>query len=187
MTKSWKSKVTVIILNVVSQSFHCVWLFATPWTTACQASLSFTISLSLLKLMSSESMMPSNNLILCRSFSSCPPSFPASESFPVSRLFASGDQSTRALASVLPMNIQGGFPLGLTGLISLQFKRLLRIFFSTTVQKHQFFCPSLWSLWSKCHICTWLLEKPSFLNHLTVQTFVLKVMSLLFIRCLGWS
>ena len=67
----------------------------------------------------------------------------------MSQLFASGGQSTRtsASASVLAMNIQGWFPLGLTGLISLQFKRFLRIFSSTTVQKHQFFSiqPSLWS------------------------------------------
>ena len=112
-------------------------------------------------------------------FSSCPQYFPASV-FSNESAFWVRWPSIGASASVLPMNIQGGFPLGLTGLISLQFKRLLRIFFSTTVQNHQFFCPSLWSLWSKCHICTWLMEKPSFLNHLTVQTFVVKVMSLLF-------
>ena len=73
-------------------------------------------------------------------FSSCPLSFPASGSFPMSWLFASGDQSIGALASAsyLPMSIQGWFPLGLTGLISLQSKGLSRIFFNTTVQKHQF-------------------------------------------------
>ena len=70
-------------------------------------------------------------------FSSCPQSFPASESFPVSQLFASGGQSigTSASASVLPMNIQGWFPLGLTGLISLQSKGLSRVF-SSSVWKH---------------------------------------------------
>ena len=75
-------------------------------------------------------------------FSSCLlQSFPASGSFPVSQLFASGDQSIgiSASASVLPMNIQHWFPLGLTGLISFQSKGLSRIFSSTTVQKHQFF------------------------------------------------
>ena len=75
------------------------------------------------------------------SFSS-PQSFPASESFPVSQLFASGGQSIGSSASalVLSMNIQGCFPLGLTGLISLQSKGLWlsRVFFSTTVQKHHF-------------------------------------------------
>ena len=81
-------------------------------------------------------------------FSSCSPSFLASGSFPMSRLFASGGQSisTSVLASVLPMNSQDWFPLGLTGLISLMSKGLSRVFFSSTVQKHQFFSaqPSLW-------------------------------------------
>ena len=94
-------------------------------------------------------------------FSSCPQSFPASGSFPVRWLFTSGAQGTgaSAAASVLPMNIQGWFPLGLTGLISLLSKGLSRVFSSTTVQKHQFF-GSQFFLWSKSHIHTWLLEKP---------------------------
>ena len=81
-------------------------------------------------------------------------SFPASGSFPVSWLLASGGQSTgaSASASVLPMNIQGGLPFGVTGLISLQSKGLSRIFSSTTVQKHQFF-NALPSLCSNFHIC----------------------------------
>ena len=70
-------------------------------------------------------------------FSSCPQSFPASGSFPVCQLFASGDRSVGASASVLPMNIQGWFPLGLTGLISLQSKGLPSVFSSTTVRRHQ--------------------------------------------------
>ena len=74
-------------------------------------------------------------------FSSCLPSFPASRSFPVSQFFASGGQSigVSVSAPVLPMNIQDWFPLGLTGLISLQSKGVSRVFSSTTVQKHQFF------------------------------------------------
>ena len=94
-------------------------------------------------------------------FSSCPQSFPASGSFPNSWLYPSGGQSIRAsaAASVLPMNIQGWFSLGLTGLISLLFKGLTRVFSNSTVQKHQFF-GSQFSLWSKSHIHTWLLEKP---------------------------
>ena len=78
-------------------------------------------------------------------FSSCPQSFPASGSFPMSQLFASGGQSigVSASASVLPMNIQDWFPLGWTGWISLQSKGLSRIFSSTTVQKHLFFCAQL--------------------------------------------
>ena len=88
---------------------------------------------------------------------SCPQSFPASGSFPMSRLFTLGGNCIGA--SVLPMNIQGWFPLGLTGLISLLSMGLSRVFSSTTVQKHQFFSV-LPSLWSNSHIYTWLLEKP---------------------------
>ena len=74
-------------------------------------------------------------------FSSCLQFFPASRYFPMSQLFASGDQTigASASASVLPMNIQDWFPLGLTGLISLLSKGLSRVFSNTTVQKHQFF------------------------------------------------
>ena len=146
--------------NVVVWSLGCLWLFATPWTAAHQASLSCTISQSLLKLMSIESMMPSNHLILYCPFSSCPQSFSAARPFPVSQFFASGGQSFRAStsASVLPMNIQGWFPLGLTGLLFLQSKGLSRVSSSTTVGKHQFF-RALPSLWSNSHILTWVLEK----------------------------
>ena len=78
-------------------------------------------------------------------FSSCFQSFPASGSFQMSHIFASGGQSIgdSALASVLPMCIQDRFPLGWTGWISLQFKGLSRVFFNTTVQKHQFFSTQL--------------------------------------------
>ena len=94
-------------------------------------------------------------------FSSCLQSFPASGSFPMSQFFASGGQSTgvSASASVLLVNNQDWFPLGLTGLISLQAKELSRIFSTTIVQKHQFFSPQL-SLWSNNHIHIWLLKKP---------------------------
>ena len=93
--------------------------------------------------------------------SSCPQYFPASESFPMSQFFASGGHSTgaSASASVLPMNIQGSFPLRLTGLIFLQSMGLLRIFSNITIQKHQFFGAQP-SLWSNSHIHTWWLEKP---------------------------
>ena len=129
---------------VVVQLLSHVWQFSIPWTAACQASLSFTISQSLFKLMSIES---SNQLILCRPFTSCPQSIPASGSFPMSWLFASGGQSIgiSASASVLSMNIQGWFLLGLTGLISLQSKGLSRVFSSTIVQRHQFFSPQICS------------------------------------------
>ena len=72
---------------------------------------------------------------------------------------ALGGQSIGASASVLSIDIQGWFPLGLTGLISLLSKGLSRVFSSTTIQKHQFFRAQP-SLWSTSHICTCLLEKP---------------------------
>ena len=90
---------------------------------SCWASVSFTISWSLLKLMSVELVMPSNHLILCTPLSSCPQSFPASVSFPMTQPFISGAQRIRASASVLSMNIQGWFPLGLTGLVRNQIHR----------------------------------------------------------------
>ena len=87
-------------------------------------------------------------------FSSCLQSFPESGSFPMSQFFTSGSQSIEpsAAASVLPMNVQGWFPLGLTGLISLLSKGLSRVFSNTTVWRHQFFgaqpfhCPILTSI-----------------------------------------
>ena len=116
---------------------QCVWPFATLWTAALQASLSIT-----------NSRVYSNSCPLSRwchptisssvvPFSSCLQSFPASESFQMSQFLASGGQSigVSALASVLPMNIQDWFPLGWTGWISLQSRRLSRVFFNTTVQK----------------------------------------------------
>ena len=131
-----------------------------PRTAACQASKSSTISWSLLKLMSIESMMPSNHLFLCGPLLLLQ-LFPASGSFLMSQHFTSGGQSiaVSALASVLPMNIQGWFPLGLTSLISLQSKGLSRVFPNTIVQKHKFFRAKP-SLWSNSYIHTQLLEKP---------------------------
>ena len=100
--------------------------------------LSFAISQNLFKLMSIKSVMPSSHLILFVPFS-CLQFFPESGSFPMSWLFSPGGQSIRASAStsVLPVNIQDWFPLGLTGLILLS-KGLSRVFSRTTVQKHQF-------------------------------------------------
>ena len=94
-------------------------------------------------------------------FSSCLQSFPVSGSSLKSQFFTSDSQSTgvSASASVLPMNIQDWFPLGLIVLISLQSKGLSRVFSNTTVQKHQFFSIQL-SLWSNSDINSWLLEKP---------------------------
>ena len=107
------------------QPFSCVRLFATPWTAAHQASLSITISRSLLKLMSIESVMPSNSLILCHPLLLCLQSFPASGSFPVSQFFTSCGQSigVSVSAAVLPMNKYSGlifFRMDWLGLLAVQ-------------------------------------------------------------------
>ena len=111
-------------------------------------------------------------------FSSCLQSFPASRSFPISQFFPPCGQSigASASASVLPMNIRDWFPLGWTGWISLQSKRLSRVFSSSTVQRHEFFGTQPFSLFSS-HIHTWLLEKTV---ASTRWTFVDKIISLLF-------
>ena len=102
------------ICFVVVQSLSCVRLLATLWTTAHQASLFFTNSHSLLILRSIESMMPSNHLIPCHSFLLLPSIFPSIGIFSNELAQISGGQSigTSVSASVLPMNIQGWFPLG---------------------------------------------------------------------------
>ena len=146
--------------------------------------LSFTISKSLLKLMSIELMMPSNHLILCCPLSSCPQSFPSSRAFPISQLFASGGQTigVSPLASVLPMNIQDWFPLGLTvwspwsprdsqeSSPASQFKSINSSALSLL------YGPTLTSVHNTRKSIA-----------LTRQTFVSKVTFLLLIHCLGWS
>ena len=110
------------------QSLSCVWLFATPWIAARQASLSITNSWSSLKLTFIESVMISSHLISVIPFLSCPQSLSASEFFPMSQLLAWGGQSTgvSALASFLPKKSQGWSPLKWTGWISLQSKGTLK-------------------------------------------------------------
>ena len=118
-----------------------------------------SLSQSLLRFMSIESVILSNHLILCFPLLLLPSIFPSIRVFS-SDLFASSDQSVRVStsASVITMNIQSWFPLGLTGLI-LQSKGLSRIFSSTTVKKPQFFGTQP-SLWSNSHIHRLLLKKP---------------------------
>ena len=141
--------------SVVVQSLSCVWLFVTPWNAACQASLSFTISQSLLKLMSIGSVMPSNHLILC-----CPlflPSF-----FPSTRVFSNKlalcirwpKYWSFSFSISLSNEYSGWISFRLIGFISLQSERLSTVFFSTTIQKDQFFGaqPSSWTIhdyWKK--------------------------------------
>ena len=114
-----------------------VQLFATPWTAVHRASLSITNSRRWLKLMSIKLVMPSNHLILS---SPSPPAFNLSQHQELFWWVSSSHQVAKvlensALASVLPMNIQDWFPLGLIGLISLQTMGLSRVFSNTTVQK----------------------------------------------------
>ena len=131
--------------HVVVQSLSCVWLFLIPWTVAPKSSLSFTISWSLSKLMSVESVMPSTHFILCHPLLLLPLIFPSIRLFSNELPLHIRWPKYWASVSVLPMNIQDWFPLGLTGLI-LQSRGLSRVFSNTIVQKHQFFGaqPSLW-------------------------------------------
>ena len=147
--------------DIVVQLLSRVRLFVTPWTAACQASLSITNSQSSPKLKSMSRWCHPTILSSVVPFSSCPQSFPASGSFPMCELFTSDGQSigVSASASVLPMNTQDWSPLRWTGWISLQSKGLSRVFSNTTVQKHQFFGTQL-SLQSNSYIHMWPLEKP---------------------------
>ena len=132
---------------VAVQSLSCVQVFVTPWTAASQASLSFTSPGACSNSCPLSQWCHPTISSFVVPFSSCFQSFPASGSFPMSRFFTSSGQNigASASASVLPMNTQDWFPLGLTGLISLLSKGLSRVFSNTTVQKHQFFStqPSL--------------------------------------------
>ena len=152
------SVMKMLVVVVVQLPSH-VWLFATPWTAARQASLFLTISQSLPKFMPIESVMPLSHLILCHSL-----------------LLPSIFLSIRVLSSELTVNFRwpnywslsfstspsseysGLTSFKLTGLTSLRFKGLSRVFFSTIIWKHDFFGaqPSLWSI---SHICIWLLER----------------------------
>ena len=135
-----------------------VQLFATPWISAPQRP-EFTQTHDRWV---SDAIQPSQPLSFNPNlFFSLLQSFPASGYFQMSQHFASDGQSigVSVSTSVLPMDTQNWFPLGWTGLISLQSKGLSRVFSNATIQKHQFFSTPL-SLWSNSHIHTWLLEKP---------------------------
>ena len=154
--------ITFLALQFSSvQSLSRVWLFATPWITACQASLSITNSQSSLKLMSIESVMPSSHLILCHPLLLLPP-------IPLSiRVFS--NESTLHMRwpkywsfsfSIIPSKeIPGLISFRWTGWISLQSKGLSRAFSNTTVQKHQLFGAQP-SSQSNSHNHTWPQEKP---------------------------
>ena len=161
-------------IPVVVQLLSPVWLFVNPWTAVCQASLSFTIYQSLLKLLSIESVMPSNCLILCHPFLLLPSIF--------SNIRAFSNELALCIRwpkfwsfSISPSSEYTGFiSLRLTGLISLLYKELSGVFTSTTIQNHQ---SSLLSLLygqtlTPIHVYWKTIA-------LTIQTFVSKVMSLL--------
>ena len=126
---------TAFVIIVVVQSLSHVWLFVTLWIVACLASLSFTISQSLLKLMSTELVMLSNHFILCHPLLLLPSILPSNRDF--------SNESAGCIRwpkywgfsfSISPSN--DWFPLGLTGFISLQSKGLSRVFSNTTIWKH---------------------------------------------------
>ena len=152
---SWDFHSSLIYCSSVTQSGWTV----TPRSAAHQNSLSFTISWSLLKLMSIQSMMPSNHLILCRLLLLLPSIFPSIGVF--SRESALHIRWPEYWSfSISPSNeYSGWFSFSIDWLISLLYKRLSRVFSSTTMQKHQFFGVHP-SLWSNSHIYKRLLEKP---------------------------
>ena len=149
--------INFVVLRLPSR----VQLFVNPWTTAYHAHLSFIISWNLLKFMSVELVMLSNYLILCHTLLFLPSIFPSIRVFSNElSLLIRWPKYWSFNFSINPaMNIQCWFPLGLTGLISLPFKRLSRVFSSTTNQKHQFVVTQP-SWWSNSHIHIWVLEKP---------------------------
>ena len=165
---------------VVVQSLSHVWLLVTPWTAAHQASLSITNSQSLFKLKSIESMMPSSHLILFHPFLLVPSMFPSIRVFSNELALCSRwPKYWNFSFSISPFSDYSRFswfPLGLTALIFLLSKGFSRIFYRPSIQKHQLFSTKS-SLWARSHTRTELPEKNI---ALTMQTFVSKVMSLLF-------
>ena len=152
----------IILVSVQFSSFQSlshVWLSATPWTAARQASLSITNSRNSLKLTSIESVMPSSHLILRPPLLLFPPIPPSIKIFSNESTLRMRSTGVSALASLLPKNTQGWFPSEWTGWISLQSQGLSRVFSNTTVQKYQFFGAQP-SSQSNSHIHTWPQEKP---------------------------
>ena len=154
---------TSYLLFLVAHLLSHIWFFATPWTAACQASLSFTISWTLLKLMAIKSVMQSNHFIHCHPFLLLPSIFPSIIVF----------SSETALCIWWPKYWNFSFSISISpsneysGLISFRIdwfdllagQGTLKSLLNTTVQKHQFFGTQL-SLWSNTHYHTRLLEKP---------------------------
>ena len=137
------------------QLLNCVQLFATPWTAACQASLSIANSWNLLRLMSIKSVMPSNHLILCCPLLLLPSIFPSIRVFSNElALCITWPKYWSFSSSISPSNEYSGLiSVKIDWFESLLSKELSRVFFSTTVQKYQFFRAQP-SLRSNSHICT---------------------------------
>ena len=142
-------------------SLSHVQLYVTPWTAVRQASILHSLLEFAQIHVPLSQWCSSTTSSSITHFSSCPQSFLAAGSFPVSMLFTSGGQiiGTSASAIVLPMNMQGWFPVRLTDLISLLSRGLSRVFSNTTVEKQQFFGAQL-SLWSSSHIHNDYWENP---------------------------
>ena len=145
------------------QSLNHVQLFVTPWTAACQASLSITKSQSLLKLISIDSVMPSNHLILCHPLLLLPSIFPSIRVFSSdSVLCIRWPKYWNFTFSFSPSNEYSGLiSFRIDWFDLLESKGLSRAFSNATIWKHQFFGTQP-SLWSNFHIHTWLLENYSF-------------------------
>ena len=135
-------------------------VFVTSWTAALQASLSSTISWSLLKLMSTELLMPSNHLLLCHPLLFMPSIIPSIRVFSIESVLCIRWSKYWSISFSISLSngYSGLISFRTAGLISLLSKELSKVS-STTVQKHQLFSAQP-SLWSNSHIHTWLLEKP---------------------------
>ena len=157
----WKGSRWEVEYVVVVRSLSRGRLFATPWTAAWQASLSFTISWSLCKLMPIESVIPSNHLILCHPLLLLPSIFPSIRVFSnESALHIRWPKYWTFSFSTSPSNEYSGFiSFRADWFVLLVSNGLSRVFSSTTVRKYQFFHAQP-SLWSNSHILTWLLEIP---------------------------
>ena len=145
---------------VVVQSLSHVWLFATLWTAAHQASLSFTVSQSLLKPMSIESVMPSNHLIFCHPLLLLPSIFPTTRVFSNESALHIRWLKYWSFSNSPSKEYSGSISFRIDWFDFLAAQGTLKSLLQHTVQKHQFFGAQPYSLWSNAHICTWLLEKP---------------------------
>ena len=167
------------------QSLSHVWLFATPWTAACQASLSITNSWSPPKPMSIESVMPSKHLILCHPLLLRPQSFPASKSFPMSQLFASCGQRTGVFSfNISPSNEHPGLiSLRVDWLDLLVVQGTLKSLLQHHSSKTSILLCSAFFIVQLSHLYMTTGKTIA----LTRWTFFGKVMLCFLICCLGWS